>query len=319
MRTLCARPAPEKLVLGIGDDAAAWRPSRSAYSVISTDALVEGVHFTRDVMSAAEVGHRALASNLSDLAAMGARPVLATIAFGVAPGADDAWILEFYRGLTELATRTRCAIAGGDIVRAPAITVSITVVGEVRPTSMKRRSTALAHDVLAVTGPLGASRAGLLAALDRPDLAAAPVAADALATYRTPEPRLAEGRFFAASRNVHAMMDLSDGIATDLARMAEASGLGAIVDAVPIAPSAQWIAERSGSDAVAFALSGGEDYELLVAIDRRAFGYLASRFAKRFGRPLHRVGAMTEGSGVRLAYDGSERMLSRSGWDHLRG
>jgi thiamine-monophosphate kinase len=319
LRTLCARPAPEKLVLGIGDDAAAWRPSRSAYSVISTDALVEGVHFTRDVMSAAEVGHRALASNLSDLAAMGARPVLATIAFGVAPGADDAWILEFYRGLTELATRTRCAIAGGDIVRAPAITVSITVVGEVRPTSMKRRSTALAHDVLAVTGPLGASRAGLLAALDRPDLAAAPVAADALATYRTPEPRLAEGRFFAASRNVHAMMDLSDGIATDLARMAEASGLGAIVDAVPIAPSAQWIAERSGSDAVAFALSGGEDYELLVAIDRRAFGYLASRFAKRFGRPLHRVGAMTEGSGVRLAYDGSERMLSRSGWDHLRG
>ncbi len=319
MQSLCARPAAGKLVLGIGDDAAAWRPSRSAYSVISTDALVEGVHFTRDAMSAAEVGHRALAANLSDLAAMGARPVLATIAFGVAPGADDAWILEFYRGLTELATRTRCAIAGGDIVRAPAITVSITVVGEVRPTSMKRRSTALASDVLAVTGLLGASRAGLLAALDRPDLAAAPEAAEALAKYRTPEPRLAEGRFLAASRNVHAMMDLSDGIATDLGRMAEASGLGAVVDAVPIAPSAQWIADRSGNDAVDFALSGGEDYELLVAIDRRAFGYLASRYAKRFGRPLHRVGAMTEGSGVRLAYEGSERMLSRSGWDHLRG
>ncbi len=307
------------LVLGIGDDAAAWRPSRSALSVISTDALVEGVHFTRDAMSAEEAGHRALASNLSDLAAMGARPVLATIAFGVAPGLDDAWILAFYRGLTALAARTRCAIAGGDIVRFPAIAIAITVVGEVRPTNMKRRSGARPGDVFAVTGPLGGSRAGLAIARDRNDLASAPEAAAALASFRTPEPRLSEGRFLAASRNVHAMMDLSDGIGTDLGRMAAASGVGARLEALPIAPAASWVAEAVGDDAGDYALSGGEDFELLCAVDRRAFGYLAARFAKRFGRPLLRIGQATEGTEVIVAYDGSERPLLASGWDHLRG
>ena len=160
LHAIVADAAPSALLVGIGDDAAVWQPSRSRRSVITTDALVEGVHFTRTAMSASDIGHRALASNLSDIAAMGAKPVLATIAFGVSGDVDEAWILACYRGLAALAKRTTCAIAGGDIVRTPVVTISITVVGEVRASNLKTRSGMQPGDVIAVTGPLGAEPRG---------------------------------------------------------------------------------------------------------------------------------------------------------------
>jgi thiamine-monophosphate kinase len=316
LQAIVSQAAPSALLVGIGDDAAVWQPSRSHRSVITTDALVEGVHFTRDAMSAADVGHRALASNLSDVAAMGAKPVLATIAFGVGPGADEAWILECYRGIAALAERAQCAIAGGDIVRAPAITIAITIVGEVRPSNLKTRAGMLPGDTIAVTGPLGASRAGLAVAVEHPELADDPAAAEALRAFRTPEPRLAEGRWLAASRNVRALMDTSDGLSTDLARLARASKCGATIESIPVAAAAGAIAGRAGANAEQWALDGGEDFELLVAVAARAFSHLAGRFHARFGRPLLRVGVATAEAGVRLA-DGTA--VSSAGWDHLRG
>ncbi|HYW54987.1 MAG TPA: thiamine-phosphate kinase [Dongiaceae bacterium] len=305
----------ERLLLGIGDDAAVWQPSRGNRSVITTDALVEGVHFTRGAMSARDAGHRALAANLSDVAAMGARPVLATVALGFPPETDTAWLLEAYDGIAALAKRARCAVAGGDLTRAPAITFAITVVGEVRASNLKTRAGALPGDVVAVTGPLGASRAGLRLAVDRPDLAGEPELAEALAAYRTPEPRLREGRWLAASRNVRAMMDTSDGLSTDLARLCAASGAGATIETVPVHEAARRVAARTGDDAEAWALDGGEDFELLVSVEKRAFGYLAGRFRAHLGRDLLRIGSITAGSVVCRA-DGSA--VSPAGWDHLR-
>ncbi len=295
-----------------------WQPSRSHRSIIKTDALIEGVHFTRDAMSAAEVGYRALAANLSDVAAKGARPVLMTIAFGISPETDEVWIRDFYRGMAALAESTGTAIAGGDLVRAPVITISITIIGEVRSTNCKLRSGARVGDVIAVTGPLGASRAGLAVALEHRDASALPQASRALAAFRTPTPRLREGRWLAASSNVHAMMDLSDGLSTDLARMARLSRCGAVVENVPIDPAAVEIAAAIGDDPIDYALNGGEDYELLAAIDARAFPYLAKRFAARFGKPLLRVGRFVSDEGVRIVDGGSERILESRGWDHLR-
>lgn len=315
LHAIVAHAAPNALLVGIGDDAAVWQPSRSHRSVITTDALIEGVHFTREAMSAAAVGHRALASNLSDIAAMGAKPVLATIAFGVGPNADEAWILDCYRGIAALAERAQCAIAGGDIVRAPAITIAITIVGEVRPSNLKTRSGMLPGDTIAVTGPLGASRAGLAVAVELPDLAGDPAAAEALRAFRTPEPRLAEGRWLAASRNVRAMMDTSDGLSTDLSRLARASKCGATIETIPVADAARAIATRAGADPEHWALDGGEDFELLIAVATRAFSHLAGRFAARFGRPLLRVGVATAEGGVRRA-DGTT--VTSAGWDHLR-
>ena len=305
-------------MLGIGDDAAAWQPSRSHLSVITTDALIEGVHFDCAFADARSIGYRALAANLSDIAAMGARPVLATIAFGVRSGLDPEWILEFYRGLGTLAQASATAVAGGDIVRAPVITIAITVVGEVRAGRLARRSGARPGDVIAVTGTLGASHAGLR--LLREPRAAEPATAQAaLQAFRTPAPRLAQGRWLARSSALHALMDLSDGLSSDLARMCAASGCAAVVDAVPVDPAAAAIAPLYGDDPLDYALDGGEDYELLAAIAPRAFAHLARRYHAHFGAPLHALGRFGEGNGVAVRKPSGEQRLPSAGWDHLAG
>lgn len=307
-------PASRKIVLGIGDDAALWQPSRSHRSAITTDVLIEGVHFARDLMTLADAGWRAMAANASDLAAMGARPVLATVALGVPAGTGAGEIEELYGGLAAAARAQRIAIVGGDLSRAPALTIAVTAVGEVRPSNVKTRAGARPGAAIAVTGALGAARAGLDVARG---VVALPedLAADALRALRRPQARCAEGRFLAASRNVLAMMDCSDGLSTDLARMCEASGCGAELESVPVAPGASAAAERAGVSAEAYALAGGEEFELIVAIAPRAFAHLRKRFALRFGRELRRVGVMRAQPGIAM----HGRALERTGWDHFAG
>ncbi|MDQ6932449.1 MAG: thiamine-phosphate kinase [Candidatus Eremiobacteraeota bacterium] len=313
----------KKLAVGIGDDAAAWRPSRSNLSVISTDAAIEGVHFTLDTIAPHDLGARALGAALSDLAAMGARPVLATVALGLPRAVGAPFACELYRGLSALARETRTVIAGGDIVRAPGVSLCVTVVGEVSRAHLKLRSGAQPGDALAVTGPLGASQAGLRI-LQQPLLLASaearnePAMQQAVRIHRTPQPRLREGAWLAASTSVHAMMDLSDGLSSDLARMCRASGCSAEIQSVPVAPAARYVAECLGEDAHAFALCGGEDFELLVAVRKRSFAHLAGRFYRRFRRELHCIGSVSDGAGVFLSTTSTRQPLVSSGWDHLQ-
>jgi len=308
--------AASRVLIGIGDDAAVWQPSRSQRSVISSDALVEGVHFSKDWMSPDQIGWRAMAANLSDLAAMGARPRLGTVALGVSAQWTDEALLGCYAGMARCARAFGLAIAGGDLVRAPVLTIAITVVGEVRASNLKTRAGARVGDVFVTTGALGASRAGL-------DVARGAVrlddelAARALAAHRTPEPRVAQGRWLGASRHVHAMMDCSDGLSTDLARMARASGIGAALEDVPVAPAAAAAAAALGVDPLEYALAGGEDFELLAAVDARAFPYLAQRFRARFGRPLERLGVARADEGLVMVKQGREEPIRRTGWDHF--
>ncbi len=294
-----------------GDDAALWQPSRSHRSAISTDMLVEGVDFTRDSMSLEDAGWRAMAANVSDLAATGARPVLATVALGLPQASSLEEVLEIYRGLVGCAARYKLAIAGGDLSRADAIVIAITVVGEVRPSNVKTRAGGRPGDVLAVTGALGAARAGL--ELTRESVPLEGLEEEALRAFRRPEARVAEGRFFAASRNVRAMMDLSDGLATDVRRLAAASGCGAELNNIPVAKSARALCAVRKDDPERFALRGGEDFELLVAIRARAFRHLAARYAAHFGRELHRVGVVRAEAGVLW----KEEELASLGWDHF--
>ncbi len=310
--------------MGIGDDAAVWQPARSQRSVITADALVDGVHFLSALMTPQAIGRRAIAANLSDLAAMGARPVLATVALGV-PAGDFAappferepWLLELYRGMAALCAEAGLRIAGGDIVRAPALTIAVTAVGEVSPSRLKRRDGGRPGDVLAVTGPLGRSRAGLaLLTVSAPDGAlGAKASAEALQAFTMPVPRLAEGRWLSASVHVHAMMDLSDGLSTDLARLCRASRCGGRIDSVPAASVTEAVAGVLGAEAREWALHGGEDFELLVAVAPRAFAHLSNKFAKRFGRPLIPVGHLTAQEGLHLA--GVPDPLTPRGWDSL--
>lgn len=303
-------------MLGIGDDAAAWQPSRSHLSVITSDALVDGVHFVTGSMDARSIGHRAMAANLSDIAAMGARPVLATVVLGVAAATTQEWMLEAYRGMAALAAEHRTRIVGGDIVRMPAASLSLTLVGEVARTRLKTRSGGRPGDVLAVTGPLGASRAGLELTLRPRDLDAAAQGA-ALAAFATPRPRVREGRWLAASTYVHAMMDLSDGLSTDGGRLARASGCGAEIGELPIAPAARSVALAAGDDPHRYALDGGEDFELLIAAAPRAFAHLAGAYAKHFGRPLFAIGRLTAEPGLRSIDPLERRELVAAGWDHF--
>jgi thiamine-monophosphate kinase len=314
--------APKRIVLGIGDDAAAWQPSRSHLSVVTTDALVDGVHFLGASMDPRKIGHRAMAANLSDIAAMGARPVVATVALGVPADASEAWILACYRGMADLAAAFEATIVGGDIVRAPALMLSLTVVGEVSRPRLKRRDGGRPGDVLALTGPLGASRAGLELVRGAPGTPAGvdvALADAALAAFETPSPRMREGRFLAASAHVRAMMDSSDGLSTDLGRLAAASGCGATVVDVPVHPAASAVARAVGAEPRAYALRGGEDFELIVAVAPRAFDHLAARYAAAFGTPLIRIGTLDAEPGLRLI-DGADALeLVPAGWDHFSG
>jgi thiamine-monophosphate kinase len=303
-----------RIEIGIGDDAAVWQPSRSHLSVITSDTLVDGVHFLSERTDAHSIGRRAMASNLSDIAAMAARPVLATIALGVARETSRTWILDCYRGMHALAARHGVRIAGGDIVASPATTLGLTIVGEVSRGRLRRRSGGRPGDV---TGPLGASRAGLELRRSAVQVAE-PLRQAALDAFERPEPRLREGRWLGGSAHVHALMDCSDGLSTDVARLAQASGCGATLDAVPIHPAAVAVAAAAGADPLDYALDGGEDFELIAAVAPRAFAYLARRFRAHTGRSLLAAGRLEAEPGLRLVAAGRPAELVPAGFDHLR-
>jgi thiamine-monophosphate kinase len=313
---VAARPG-SRVIVGIGDDAAVWQPSRSHRSVITTDALVENVHFSRATMSLFDIGWRAMAANASDVAAMGARGVLATIALGLTEGFSADEMSELYRGFLQCADAAGITIAGGDLSRAPVLTIAITVVGEVRASNVKLRSGARPGDTIAVTGELGASRAGL-DVLARRGTIVEPLRAQAIEAHARPRARSEEGVWLGTSANVHAMMDCSDGLSTDLRRLCAASGVAARIDTVPVAACARAMAQSTGEDPETYALAGGEEFELIVAIAPRAYAHLAQRFRKRFGRALLRVGVLRAGDGVVVRKSsGEETPLAPTGWDHF--
>jgi len=271
-------PAAPRVVRGIGDDAAIVRGG--GYAVTSVDAMVEGVHFPAGQLTPEEIGRRALAGALSDLAAMGALPGEAYLVLGLPPGADPDLALGVVAGARRLAAEHGTAIAGGDVTRAPALTVSFTVVGwESDPGSLVGRDGARPGDAVAVTGTLGGSGAGLALIEGRAGgEGLAPSVAETLrARYARPEPRLAAGRELAAS-GASAMIDLSDGLATDARHLARRSAvrIELSLEALPLADGVREVARELGVDAPTFAATAGEDYELCVCVAPEAAKLLQS-------------------------------------------
>jgi len=274
---LAALFGPPPNGLGIGDDAATWPATGDTVQVATTDMLIEGIHFRLDWTSPEDLGWKALAVNLSDLAAMGATPGRALISIAV-DAARRGLVLQVARGLQSLAERTGTRVVGGDTVRSPGpLVINVALVGEADPARILRRDAARPGDLVGVTGCLGASSAALTLLSERPgplDPAAAPL----LAAHHRPLPRLVAGQLL-ASRGVRCAIDISDGLASEALHLARASGVGIEIDVgrLPLSPAAvRLLGERRSRE---LALTGGEDYELLFTFDPQLVDELASALA----------------------------------------
>lgn len=279
-------PPPAWVHTGIGDDAAALIPARGMLDIVTTDTLVEGVHFRRDWSSPRDIGHKALAVNLSDLAAMGATPRAWLLSLTLPPALPLDEFDGLIDGLLSQAGAVRIPLVGGNIARSPAgLHLGITAIGAVRPRRLLRRAGARPGDRLFVTGALGAAAAGLalLAAGGTPqhDSEAACVTA-----YRRPAARLRTGVIVANTRSASACMDLSDGLADAVRQVAEASGCGAAIEAAQIPLHAGATLDH--------ALSGGEDYELLFAVPRRRVRLFLTAIRQAGEVPVTDIGACTK-------------------------
>jgi thiamine-monophosphate kinase len=307
-----------KVKLGSGDDAAVTVPGGA--TATSVDAIIEGVHFRRGETDLHTIGRKALATALSDLAAMGAEPGEAYVALGAPADLDEADFLALVDGLLELAGETGTTLAGGDVTQAPALTLAVTVVGHAdAPEQLVSRGGGVAGDLVVLTGELGAAAAGRLL-LERPALAAAvpPGVGERLrARQLDPSPRLRSGRALAGA-GARAMVDLSDGLAGDAGHLARASGVSMHIAAadLPLAEGVAEVAAAARLDPLELAVAGGEDYELLAALPPERLED-ASRAVEEAGEAaLTAVGAVVDGEGVEIRLPGGGLLAAR-GYDHF--
>ena len=291
--------------LGIGDDCAVLRLPRGHEALITTDFSLEGVHFRRDWHPADSIGHRCLTRGLSDIAAMGGIPQAAFLSLALPADLPPRWVDQFISGLLKLADRYSALLAGGDTAQSPqGIMADIVVLGSVPGGKAILRSGAKPGDQIYVTGNLGSSHDSLIQLRNGQHLRP-----KSHLKHFYPEPRLAVGQFLREKKLASAMIDISDGLSTDLAHICEESKVGAVLYADALATVADHDAEKH----IASALHGGDEYELLFTAsrDRRIPEHIA-------GVPITRIGQIVRGNNMKLVTNGKSKLLKPSGWEHFR-
>ncbi len=313
-----ARPAG---AVGIGDDCAVLPWRKDSRLLVTTDLLVEDVHFLRARIGARDLGYKSLSVNLSDIAAMGGRPWAAFLSLGLPAGTDLAWIDAFFSGLRRLSRSAAVPLLGGDTTATPGpLVVNIAVLGRVPPSRLKLRSGARPGDVVCVTGTLGDSGGGLRVLLEERPRGREESAL--VRKHHRPRPHLEEGEWLGRRAAVTAMIDVSDGIASDLRRIMEQSGCGAVVDLdrLPVSSALRRASARYGWNPSEIAASGGEDYCLMAAVREKDFGAVAASFRRAFRRPLAPIGRITPASrGLAWLREGRPARLAGRGFDHFAG
>ena len=264
---------------GIGDDCAIIPIGGGEAIVTTTDMLIEGIHFLRDAITPEQLGHKSLAVNLSDVAAMGVRPTATLLSIALPADCTEEWRERFMDGYRALSERFGVALIGGDTTASTSgIAINVTAIGRGPVTNLKRRSTAQAGDIIAVSGPLGNSAEGLRNILDGNS------STPAAHNHLCPTPRVNEGAWLGTRPEVHAMMDLSDGLASDLRHILHESSLSATIESTAI--PAPYGVER--------AVCGGEDYELLLTVGHEQFDTLRHAYRELFDAELTPVGKITD-------------------------
>lgn len=315
---------PKDVVVGIGDDVAVLDTSGPNYLLATCDIQVENVHFLRHGISPQQLGRKVVAINVSDIAAMGGRPRWALVSLGLPSDLSVTFIDELYHGLNAQAQVSGLSIVGGNLsqIKGPLV-IDLFLLGECDKECFLRRDGARTGDAVLVTGDLGDSRAGM-ELLMHPELQVPEeVRTQVLAAHLTPHPQLAEGQLLAASRRVHAMLDVSDGILSDLGHICESSGVGASLDLakIPISSACRQVAEAAAASPEEWALTGGEDYQLLFTADPTEVEAIQALVSQQTGAAVTVVGRIVAAPGMITVIepDGTMKTPSgASGWDHFK-
>jgi len=312
---------PENIIKAIGDDAAVFVTDPGTATLVTTDLLVERVHFLRDAASGVALGHKSLAVNLSDIAAMGGTAKDAFVSIAIPDDCPIEFIEDLYEGIKTLAARYQVNILGGDTTGSKTdLIINVAVTGSVSAEEVLLRSHAKPGDMIACTGFPGESKAGLYLVLnnlvsDSDDLK------HLLNAHVLPEPHLHEGRFLSERGGVRAAIDVSDGLTSDLGHILKESNVGAILHAekIPISPQLKSFCNKFGVDPLDHALSGGEDYFLICTLSQESAEEIAEDFIKAFGRPLHIIGEINNSGKLTLGGpNGREKEILSTGWDHFK-
>jgi len=306
--------------LGLGDDCAAIRPRAGMDLLVTCDAFVEGRHYLPDRISAFDLGRRAMTVNISDIGAMGGWPLYALISLGLRAETPIADIEAIYRGFLFELNPLDAAVIGGNLTKSDTPFIDITLIGEVEPDILVKRSTARPGDAILVTGWPGQSAAGLnliLAASSDADLEAEPL----VQYYRTPGHRLREGRAIGQARLATAMIDTSDGLLGDLGHICQESRVGAelLVDQLPVSAELKSAAEQLGKDPYELLLGDSDDYELIVTCRTENVADVQKIVAQAGDAPSAIIGRLTEEPGIRLKWpSGRVTEAAAAGWDHFK-
>ena len=303
---------------GIGDDAAVIRPRHAGeYLLVTTDMLLEGIDFRREWTTPRHLGYKSIAVNLSDLAAMGARPLFFTVSLAVPAGISKRWILDLYDGLTEPGRSGSAQLIGGDFSHTDGgISISITALGESIKRKVLYRTGGRAGDLLYVTGTLGQSASGLRLLQNGCIRPRSRAQMEAIRIHQCPEARCEAGMWLAQCGLVHCMMDLSDGLSMDLPRICAASGVGAEIQAANLPVFEE--SRRWDCDPVEMALHGGEDFELLFSVPCSKSRIFEDTYPSHFPK-VTRIGRLTRDVGkIWLLEPGKDRsLLLEHGYDHF--
>lgn len=305
--------------LGIGDDCAVIPINEFDNYVITTDLLNEDIHFLKDRISPEELGYKSLAVNLSDLAAMGADPKFSFLSIGIPSHISVEYLDAFMNGFYKLSEKYKMPLMGGDTTKsADKLIINVAVIGQCKKAEMHLRSMAKAGDLICVTGFLGDSAGGLNVIFN--DLELSPENKHLVHKHHIPEPRIREGMWLAKQKSVHAMIDISDGIASDLTHILDASNKSATIhtEKIPISEALHKAATKNKWNPVELASSGGEDYELLFTVEAKDMDRLKTEYASQFSEPISVIGEIKEGqTGINWLKNGVEITNTKNGFNHF--